>query len=161
MQNILTTDAYKYSDMIIAFKKDNLGNKMLDIKQAELPSNKKFGLYFSIFFVMVGIYYLKESNFNLAIILLLTSAFFLLIALFKSQVFLPLNIVWMRLGVLLGIIASPIILGVIFFGLFTPIALVMKLFARDELQLKNSKCESFWKLKDQDPQSLVKFKYQF
>ena len=44
MQNILTTDAYKYSDMIIAFKKDNLGNKMLDIKHEHLHTAIRNGI---------------------------------------------------------------------------------------------------------------------
>ena len=39
---------------------------------------------------------------------------------------------------------NPIILGVIFFGLFTPYSLVMRLFGRDELKLKLKKKKSYW-----------------
>ena len=51
----------------------------------------------------------------------------------------------MRFGVLIGMIVSPIVLGAIFFGLFTPISIIMKLIGRDELSLKIFNRDSFWK----------------
>ncbi|MDC0141186.1 SxtJ family membrane protein, partial [Pelagibacteraceae bacterium] len=51
---------------------------------------------------------------------------------------------WMRFGFLLGIIVNPLILGIIFFGIFTPISFVMKLSGRDELRLKFNKKPSHW-----------------
>ena len=51
----------------------------------------------------------------------------------------------MRFGVLIGIVVSPIVLGMIFFGLFTPISIIMKLIGRDELSLKIFNRDSFWK----------------
>jgi hypothetical protein len=41
---------------------------------------------------------------------------------------------WMRLALLLHRVTTPIVLGVIFFAVFTPVALVMKAFGRDELR---------------------------
>ena len=55
----------------------------------------------------------------------------------------------MQLGLLLGMIISPIVLGIIFFGLFTPMSLLMKLFKRDELRLKLiTDRKSHWKERD-------------
>ena len=66
----------------------------------------------------------------------------------------------MSFGFLLGIIVSPIIMGLIFFGIFTPIAILMRLFGRDELRLRFKKQSSHWVIKDNDLQSET-FKQQF
>ena len=56
----------------------------------------------------------------------------------------PLYEGWQRMGKLLGLIVSPIVLGLIFFGLITPIAMVLRLCGRDELRLRRSKTGSYW-----------------
>ena len=50
----------------------------------------------------------------------------------------------MRFGLVLGMVVSPIVLSIIFFGLFVPIGLVMRLSGRDELRLKFTHKESHW-----------------
>ena len=50
----------------------------------------------------------------------------------------------MKFGVLLGTIVSPIIMGIIFFGIFTPIAIIMRLSGRDELRLRLKKKKTHW-----------------
>ena len=71
-------------------------------------------------------YFFYVSTINIAITLFGLAVLFLLVTMIKSELLLPLNKLWMRLGLLLGMIISPIVLGVIFFGLFTPIALCMR-----------------------------------
>jgi len=56
----------------------------------------------------------------------------------------PLNEAWQRLGKLLGLIVSPIVLGIIFFGLLTPLAVTLRLFGRDELHLRRQPKSSYW-----------------
>jgi len=85
---------------------------------------------------------------------------FLLVTLLKSDVLLPLNKLWMRLGILLGMIVSPIVLGIIFFGLITPIAMLMRLSGRDELHLKFTQKTSHW-ISREEPVKSESFKYQF
>ena len=62
----------------------------------------------------------------------------------NPKILLPLNKLWMKIGILLGMIVSPIIMGLIFFGIFTPIAFFMRLFGRDELRLRFKKKETHW-----------------
>ena len=85
---------------------------------------------------------------------------FLLVTLTKSDALLPLNKLWMRFGLLLGMIVSPIVLGVIFFGLFTPIATLMRLSGRDELRLKYTQRASHW-ISREEPIKSESFKRQF
>ena len=81
--------------------------------------------------------------------------------LLKAELLLPLNKLWMSLGLLLGMIVSPIVLGIIFFGMFTPISQLMKLFGRDELRLKLKNRGSHWRLKELTSTPPESFKNQF
>ncbi len=56
---------------------------------------------------------------------------------------------------------SPIVLGIIFFLLFTPISLIMKLIGRDELRLKFKQRPSHWKPRDTETSQPGAFKNQF
>ena len=110
----------------------------------ELPSNRKFGFFFTFVFVVAAVYFFNSTNMIWAYIFTIASLIFLFVTLAKADILLPLNKLWMRFGLLLGMIVSPIVLGVIFFGLFTPIAFFMRLSGRDELRLKLSKKASYW-----------------
>ena len=110
----------------------------------DLPSNKKFGFFFTFVFAVTAVYFLYSVNMALVYTFITISLSFLVITLVKSDILLPLNKLWMRLGILLSMIMSPIVLGIIFFGLFTPIALIMKVTGRDELRLKLNKNKSYW-----------------
>ena len=85
----------------------------------------------------------------------------LLITLFNPKILLPFNKLWMQFGFLLGIFISPIVLGLIFFGLFTPISLLMRLFRRDELEIKFIKKNSYWKKRDVNTIKPITFEQQF
>ena len=109
----------------------------MKFSEIELPSNRKFGFFFTFVFAVAAAISITQQC-NLGICIYCSSMIFLLVTLIKSDALLPLNKLWMRFGLLLGMIVSPIVLGVIFFGLFTPIAMLMRLSGRDELRLKVS-----------------------
>lgn len=73
----------------------------------------------------------------------------------------PLNRAWFRLGGLMAAIVNPIVLGLIFFGLLTPVALVGRLFGRDELGLRRQARDSYWISRLPAPLDLESFKRQF
>lgn len=56
----------------------------------------------------------------------------------------PFNRVWFWLGASMGRVVNPVVFGVMFFGLITPIALVSRRFGRDVLRLKPRKADSYW-----------------
>jgi hypothetical protein len=61
----------------------------------------------------------------------------------------PLNRAWMRLGELLGRVVSPIVLGAIFFGVFTPVGWVMRLAGRDAMCRRfDPAAASYWVKRD-------------
>ena len=132
----------------------------MKFSEIELPSNRKFGFFFTFVFVVVAAYFFYSTKIMWAYAFTLASLIFLVITLVKDELLLPLNKPWMRLGLLLGMIVSPILLGVIFFGLFTPIATLMRLVGRDELKLKFSRKASHW-LTRSEPIKSGSFKNQF
>jgi hypothetical protein len=116
----------------------------MKFSEIELPSNKKFGLFFSLVFLILLIYFYKNDHVNVACFFAATLVIFSFVTIVKADLLLPLNKLWMRFGILLGMIVSPIVLSLIFFGLFTPIALLMRIFGRDELRLKMKSKNSYW-----------------
>ena len=75
----------------------------------------------------------------------------------NSSILYPLNKIWFKFGILLGKFVSPIVLGIIFFFVVTPIGILMKVLGKDLLSLKNNNEKSYWikrseiksKMKDQ------------
>ena len=126
----------------------------------ELPSNRKFGFFFTSVFSIAATYFYHFENMTLVYIFFAASLISLIVTLIKSDALLPLNKLWMRFGLLLGMIVSPIVLGIIFFGLFAPIAVIMRLRGRDELRLKFSQKASHW-ISRGEPIKPDSFKQQF
>ena len=132
----------------------------MKFSEIELPSNRKFGFFFTFVFVMVAAYFHYSANVGWAYVFIAMAMIFLLVTLINSDALLPLNKLWMRFGLLLGMIVSPIVLGVIFFGLFTPIAMLMRLSGRDELRLKYAQKASHW-ISRGEPIKSESFKHEF
>jgi hypothetical protein len=110
----------------------------------QLPDNHKFGWFFAAVFSLLAIYAYLRAWENLAIVSLNVAIFFVAVTLVAPQILSPLNRLWYELGMLLGKIVSPILLGIIFFLLITPISLITKMFGRDELKMKKIPVKSYW-----------------
>jgi polyferredoxin len=114
------------------------------VTEVKLPSNRKFGFFFTIIFALIAAYFIYSMKITWAYTFIAAALIFLVISLIKSDALLPLNKLWIRFGLMLGMIVSPLVLGVIFFGLVTPYGVVMRLFGRDELRLKQKKLKTHW-----------------
>ena len=127
----------------------------------KLPSNKKFGVFFSIIFFVITIYCLLYKSPLSAVIF--GNIFFILIfiTLLSPNLLTPLNKLWMQIGHFIGTIVSPLVMGIIYFLFFAPLAIVFKIIKRDYLKLKFNTSDSYWierVHKVVDPES---FKNQF
>ena len=132
----------------------------MKFSEIELPSNRKFGFFFTFVFAIASGYFAKYTDITWACIFAVASAIFLVVTVTNSDILLPLNKLWIRFGLLLGMILSPIVLGIIFFGVFTPIAIIMRLSGLDELRLKFSQKVSHWQTRG-EPINAESFKQQF
>ena len=120
----------------------------------KIGSNRSFGIVFFIVFLLIAIYPLINQE-ELRIWSLLISLLFLILGIINSKVLSPLNKVWFKFGIFLGKIISPIIMGIIFFFVVTPIAFLMKILKKDLLNLKYNKNSSYW-IEKTDPKSTMK-----
>ena len=117
----------------------------MSIQDSNLPSNKKFGSFFS--FIFLGLIIISYTYEYPRILIISSIVFFftLLTTIFKPSLLMPFNRLWMLFGFLLGKIVSPIILGLIFYLFITPIAIILRIFGRDELHLDINNKDTFWK----------------
>ena len=113
---------------------------MDDIK---IGSNRSFGIVFFLVFLLIGSYPLFKGG-DLKIIPLLIAIIFLILGVINSKLLTPLNKFWFKFGLLLGQVISPIVMGVIFFLVVTPIGYLMRLFGKDILRLKKTNDNSYW-----------------
>ena len=122
-----------------------------DIK---IGSNRSFGITFFIVFLIISLYPLLNSE-SIRAWSLIISLTFLVLGFFNSKLLNPLNKIWFKFGLLLGKIISPIIMGIIFYLVVTPIALLMRLLQKDLLNLKFHKNKTYW-IKKSGPKSKMK-----
>jgi Saxitoxin biosynthesis operon protein SxtJ len=110
-----------------------------------LPSNRSFGILFAItFFILSGFGAYNYAAIAAIQLSLIAAIFFTLAAFFFPRTLSPLNKAWMKLGELMGKVVSPLTLGVIFFLMITPVAMIGRLFGRDQLRLKRLEVCSYW-----------------
>ena len=112
-------------------------------KKIKVSSNKSFGIVFFIVFLLIALYPLINQEEYRLWALVVASIFFVL-GLINSSILTPLNLLWLKFGMLLGRIVSPIIMAFVFFGVVTPTGLVMKFFKKDLLKLKKNNKKSYW-----------------
>ena len=109
-----------------------------------MSSNKSFGVVFFFVFLIIAIYPLLNND-NLRIWSLIISVIFLILGIINSKILTPLNKLWFKFGIFLGMIISPVVMGIIFFFIITPIGLIMKILKKDLLNLKyDKKIKSYW-----------------
>ena len=124
---------------------------MDDIK---ISSNRSFGIVFFVVFLLVSFYPLINDE-NIRYWSLYISLIFLILGLINSKILTPLNKIWFKFGIFLGKIISPIVMGIIFFLVVTPIGLLMKILKKDLLNLKFNKDRSYW-IEKTEPKSKMK-----
>ena len=111
--------------------------------EIKISSNRSFGIVFFIVFLLIALYPILKDN-DLRIWSLVISFIFLILGLINSKILTPLNRLWFKFGLLLGKFISPLIMGIIFFVVVTPIGIIMRLLKKDLLNLKYNKKETYW-----------------
>ena len=117
-------------------------------------SNKSFGIVFFIVFIIIGLYPLLNNE-EIRVWSIILSLIFLILGFLNSNLLTPLNKAWIKFGILLGNIISPLVLGIIFFLVVLPTGLLMRLFRKNFLGLKfDKKLKSYWINKEKQLSSM-------
>ena len=117
-------------------------------------NNITFGILFFIFFLIIGLYPLISIG-TIRIWSITVSLVFLIITIIKPNLFTSLNKLWIKFGILIGKIISPIVMGLIFFFVVTPIGILMKILKKDVMGLKRG-ASSYWITREDKVQSMKK-----
>ena len=124
---------------------------MDDIK---IGSNRSFGIVFFVVFLIIATYPLINGD-ELRLWSLIISIIFLFLGLVNSKILNPFNKLWFKFGIFLGKIISPLVMGIIFFLVVTPIGLLMRLLNKDLLNLRFNNKGSYW-IEKTEPKSKMK-----
>ena len=114
---------------------------------SKLGTNRSFGIVFFLVFLIISLLPLLNSN-DIRIWSLIVAIIFLILGIINSKILTPINKLWFKFGIFLGNIISPLVMGIIYFVVVTPIALFLKVIKKDVLSLKKTKKSSYWKNKE-------------
>jgi len=115
-------------------------------QKKEIKINKKnnitFGILFFIFFLIIGLYPLVSVG-VIRFWSVILSLVFLIITIIRPNLFTFLNRLWIQFGVFIGKIISPIVMGLVFFFVVTPIGILVRTLKKDVMGLKRG-ASSYW-----------------
>ena len=121
----------------------------------KIGSNRSFGIIFSIVFLIIAIWPLLSTS-EIRYWSLVISVIFLILGLIKSKILTPLNKIWFKIGITLGNLISPLVMGIVFFLVVTPTSIIMKILGKDLLNLKKNNNKSYWIEKNKQNTSMKK-----
>ena len=124
------------------------------------PSERSFGITFAVVFALLAMFsYWHRGTSNTLYVTIAVSAIFAIVTLLAPRTLRPLNLIWLKFGLLLHKVVNPVIMGILFFGIFTPMGVAMRVFGVDFLHLRRkAAAESYWIAKGDDviPESSMK-----
>ena len=124
---------------------------LINIKRKD---NITFGILFFILFLIIGLYPLKSEGL-IRIWSVVLSLVFLIITIIRPNLFTFINKLWIQFGILLGKIISPIVMGLVFFFVVTPIGILVRIFKKDVMGLKRG-ANTYWINRENKVQSMKK-----
>ncbi len=119
-------------------------------------NNKGFGLLFFIVFLLIALWPLLNAN-SPRIYFFPIAFLFLILGLINSKILTPFNKIWVRFGELLGMVIAPIVMGIIYFIILTPLSFLVRIAGKDLLNLKfSNKIKTYWIKRKKDLGSMNK-----
>lgn len=110
----------------------------------EISSDRAFGIVFSVVFAIIGLFPLADSG-AVRVWALAVAVAFLVVALARPTLLGPLNRLWLKVGALLHRIVSPLVLGLLFYGIVLPTGLLMRLVGKRSIPVGfDREPESYW-----------------
>ena len=113
-------------------------------EHVQVSSDRSFGIVFTVVFTIITLWQLLSGN-TPHWWALVVAVFCGTLALVRPALLAPLNHLWTRFGLLLNKITSPLIMGLLFYGIITPFGLIMRWAGKDPLRLRfDPSAESYW-----------------
>ena len=128
---------------------------MTSNSKIKTSSNRSFGLVFFVVFLIVALWPLKHEE-DIRLWSLALSIIFFILGILNSKLLTPLNKLWFKFGIFLGVIVSPIIMGVVYFLVVTPMGILMRFLGKDLLNTRKVNNTSTYWIKRDKQQSTMK-----
>ena len=110
----------------------------------KMSSNRSFGLLFFIVFLAISLWPLISQG-DLRLWAFILAIIFFVLGILNSKFLTPLNKLWMKFGLFLGSIIAPLVMGIVYFMVVTPVGLIMRSLGKDLLRMKKSKsAATYW-----------------
>lgn len=121
-----------------------MNEKKRKILGIEIGSEREFGVVFAIFFFLIGLWPLLSDE-NIRIYPLIFGLLLLIISYIAPYILKKPKDIWLKLGVKLGAIISPIVMVLVYFLFVFPTGLLVCLFGKDLLNKKrNYEIQTYW-----------------
>ncbi len=122
----------------------------------KISSNRSFGILFFIVFFITSLWPLISRG-DIIYWALIASLIFLVLGVLNSKFLTPLNKLWFKFGIFLGAIVSPIVMGIIYFIVLTPIGALTRFLGKDLLRINKSKSlTTYWINRDKQKNTMKK-----
>ncbi len=122
----------------------------------KISSNRSFGILFFIVFFITSLWPLISRG-DIIYWALIASLIFLVLGVLNSKFLTPLNKLWFKFGIFLGAIVSPIVMGIIYFIVVTPIGALTRFLGKDLLRINKSKSlTTYWINRDKQKNTMKK-----
>ena len=122
----------------------------------KISSNRSFGILFFIVFFITSLWPLISRG-DIIYWALIASLIFLVLGVLNSKFLTPLNKLWIKFGIFLGAIVSPIVMGIIYFIVVTPIGALTRFLGKDLLRINKSKSlTTYWINRDKQKNTMKK-----
>ena len=129
---------------------------MTSNSKIKISSNRNFGLVFFAVFLIVALWPLKHDE-DVRLWSLGLSIIFFILGIFNSKLLTPLNKLWFKFGIFLGVIVSPMVMGIVYFAVVTPTGVLMRLLGKDLLRTSKIKNTStYWIKRDKQKNTMKK-----
>ena len=105
---------------------------------------RKFGVSMIVGFAIIGGVLYWRDHVSVAYGCFVFGAVSGLLGLTGTRAALPIYVAWMAVAFVMGNIVSRLLLALVYYGLFTPMGLAMRLGGRDALRLKRTDVKTYW-----------------
>lgn len=130
-------------------------------QEVRAGSDRSFGIVFAVAFAVLAAWPLKSGG-EPRVWALAAAVAFLLPALLRPRLLRPLNLLWFRLGLVLGAAVAPVVMSLLFFLVVTPIGWIVRAMGKDLLRLKlDRNAASYWIERDDERNPMGTMKNQF
>ena len=147
-KNLLSHD-----ELFLPLRRNDLENNIFE--NDRMPSERAFGWTFAVLFAILSAYlFYIGVHYSTTVIVSLALLFLTICK--PSTLSLP-NLMWFRFGKLLQILVSPILLGLIFFGIFLPLKIIIKILGKKLLNTTiDPNADTYWEPKKIDGKSDIR-----